>query len=50
MSHLNRIAVNPNQCGGRPCIRGLRIRVKPIFYTLLQKPLVFQLVARLDLA
>ena len=22
-----RITVNPNQCGGRPCIRGLRIRV-----------------------
>ena len=28
MSDLtNRITVNPNQCGGRPCIRGLRIRV-----------------------
>jgi len=24
---LNRITVNPDQCGGRPCIRGLRIRV-----------------------
>ena len=23
----NRITVNPNQCGGRPCIRGMRIRV-----------------------
>jgi uncharacterized protein (DUF433 family) len=23
----NRITVNPDQCGGRPCIRGLRIRV-----------------------
>ncbi len=22
-----RITVNPEQCGGRPCIRGLRIRV-----------------------
>ncbi|MFK7845904.1 MAG: DUF433 domain-containing protein [Rhodothermales bacterium] len=22
-----RITTNPNQCGGRPCIRGLRIRV-----------------------
>jgi uncharacterized protein (DUF433 family) len=30
MSHLNRITVNPHQCGGRPCIRGLRIRVKDI--------------------
>ena len=24
---LNRITVNPEQCGGRPCIRGMRIRV-----------------------
>ncbi|MBN1927933.1 MAG: DUF433 domain-containing protein [Chlorobiaceae bacterium] len=23
----NRISIDPNQCGGRPCIRGLRIRV-----------------------
>lgn len=22
-----RITVNPNQCGGRPCVRGMRIRV-----------------------
>ena len=25
---MNRITINPNQCGGRPCIRGMRIRVK----------------------
>ncbi len=30
MSYLDRITVNPHQCGGRPCIRGLRIRVKDI--------------------
>lgn len=24
---LMRITVNPEQCGGRPCIRGMRIRV-----------------------
>lgn len=30
MTHLDRITVNPKQCGGRPCIRGLRIRVKDI--------------------
>jgi uncharacterized protein (DUF433 family) len=24
---LDRITVNPNQCGSRPCIRGMRIRV-----------------------
>lgn len=28
MSDLTeRITVNPEQCGGRPCIRGMRIRV-----------------------
>jgi len=25
-----RITFNPNQCGGRPCIRGMRIRVKDV--------------------
>lgn len=24
---LDRITVNPAQCGGRPCVRGMRIRV-----------------------
>ncbi len=27
---LERITVNPEQCGGRPCIRGMRIRVVDI--------------------
>ncbi len=30
MSHLERITVSPDHCGGRPCIRGLRIRVKDV--------------------
>ncbi|MEQ1850350.1 MAG: DUF433 domain-containing protein [Chthoniobacteraceae bacterium] len=30
MSLLERITINPNQCGGRPCIRGMRIRVKDV--------------------
>jgi uncharacterized protein (DUF433 family) len=30
MSELGRITVEPNQCGGRPCLRGLRIRVKDV--------------------
>jgi uncharacterized protein (DUF433 family) len=30
MSALERITVNPDVCGGRPCIRGLRIRVKDV--------------------
>ncbi|MDQ1638083.1 MAG: hypothetical protein QOF62_1422 [Pyrinomonadaceae bacterium] len=27
---LDRITINPDQCGGRPCIRGMRIRVVDI--------------------
>ena len=30
MSQLHRITVRPEQCGGRPCIRGMRLRVKDI--------------------
>jgi uncharacterized protein (DUF433 family) len=27
---MERITINPEQCGGRPCIRGMRIRVKDV--------------------
>jgi uncharacterized protein (DUF433 family) len=27
VSSMERITINPEQCGGRPCIRGMRIRV-----------------------
>jgi uncharacterized protein (DUF433 family) len=30
MNGLERITFNPKQCGGRPCIRGMRIRVKDV--------------------
>ena len=30
MSQLHRITTNPEQCGSRPCIRGLRIRVEDV--------------------
>lgn len=30
MSELHRITFNPAQCGGRPCIRGYRLRVKDV--------------------
>jgi len=30
MSHSDRISLDPEVCGGRPCIRGLRVRVKDI--------------------
>ncbi len=29
-SELHRITFNPDQCGGRPCIRGYRLRVKDV--------------------
>ncbi|MEO6709718.1 MAG: DUF433 domain-containing protein [Planctomycetota bacterium] len=27
---LSRITLDPEQCGGRPCIRGMRIRVSDV--------------------
>ena len=27
---LERITINPEQCGGRPCIRGMRIRATDV--------------------
>jgi uncharacterized protein (DUF433 family) len=30
LSELHRITIDPEQCGGRPCIRSLRIRVKDV--------------------
>jgi len=30
MNFLSRITINPAQCGGRPCIRGMRMRVKDL--------------------
>ena len=27
---LDRITINSNQCGGRPCTRGMRIRVSDV--------------------
>ena len=30
MNYVERVTFNPNQCGGRPCIRGMRIRVKDV--------------------
>jgi uncharacterized protein (DUF433 family) len=34
--HDQRITFNPRQCGGRPCIRGMRIRVADILEMLAQ--------------
>lgn len=30
MSQLHLITFNPDQCGGRPCIRGMRFRIKDV--------------------
>ena len=30
MDLLKRITTNRNQCGGRPCVRGMRIRVSDV--------------------
>ena len=30
MTGSSRITIDPNICGGRPCIRGLRVRVTDI--------------------
>jgi uncharacterized protein (DUF433 family) len=30
MNHFDRITQDPAVCGGRPCLRGMRIRVKDV--------------------
>ena len=30
MNNIDRITFDPEQCSGRPCIRGMRIRVKDV--------------------
>lgn len=30
MDYRDRITIEPGKCGGRPCIRGMRIRVKDV--------------------
>lgn len=27
---LTRITINPKQCGGKPCVRGMRVRVSDV--------------------
>jgi len=34
MTTSSRITIDPQMCGGRPCIRNMRIRVKDILYLL----------------
>ena len=41
MTLMSRITLNPDQCGGRPCIRDMRIRVTDVL-DLLANGLSFQ--------
>jgi len=34
MNWTERVTTNPKQCSGRPCIRGMRIRVTDVLYVL----------------
>ncbi|MFI5387218.1 MAG: DUF433 domain-containing protein [Fimbriimonadales bacterium] len=42
-----RITIDPDQCGGRPCIRGMRIRVKDVLELLASGMTVDQVLEEL---
>lgn len=44
---FDRITVNPRQCGGRPCIRGMRIRVIDILELLAAGEQIFKFIEEL---
>lgn len=44
---LDRITTNPEQCGGRPCVRGMRIRVTDVLELLAAGETPAQIVAEL---
>ncbi len=46
---LDRITINPEQCGGRPCIRGMRVRVTDILDLLAAGQTPEQVVAELPI-
>ena len=50
---MNRITIDPEQCGGRPCIRGMRIRVSDVLDLLangLTAPQVLEELPDLEMA
>lgn len=47
-SELHRITFNPDQCGGRPCIRGYRLRVKDVLDMLASGASVQDILADYD--
>ena len=44
---MERITVKPEQCGGRPCVRGMRIRVADVLDLLANGMSAAQVVAEL---
>jgi len=44
---VERITVNKNQCGGRPCIRGMRIRVTDVLELLANGLTLDEVIAEL---
>ena len=44
-SLLDRITIEPGKCGGRPCIRGKRIRVTDILELLANEATIEEIVA-----
>lgn len=32
MATIDRVTIHPQQCGGRPCVRGMRIRVSDVLH------------------
>jgi uncharacterized protein (DUF433 family) len=44
-NHLDRITAKPAQCGGKPCIRGMRIRVADILEMLAANVSVAQILS-----
>ena len=47
MATTDRITVHPQQCGGRPCVRGMRIRVSDVLDLLAAGLSVAEVVAEL---
>jgi uncharacterized protein (DUF433 family) len=47
MDLLKRITFNSKQCGGKPCIRGMRIRVSDVLELLADDMTANQIIAQL---
>lgn len=43
----DRITVDPNQCGGRPCIRGMRVRLSDVLDLLASGLTSFEVITEL---